>query len=417
MLTPKLWILGVLGVTWPGAIRAQDTTKHRLAHAPIQAVQGGVAVPSHAVVQFNAAALSRLVGQVPTAIQVQRASGAVEPTTGPLRLRPGDIAALRIVAPAVRPARDTLELPFRYLTLSSTGRDTGLLVVSVVRPTLQPSSDARSFAGSMSIILRDSLHPARVDTLLAPVRFSAMASTATVEPGDFSIGHINLPPSRVAVTTSTLDDWIRLRLSNSLNPEGVDIVIPVAHPIALEPVQNPIWGFGLQKTVVHVTLPMRAGSTRRSVRLRGGDMKPDVLTLSGGQTGSVTLQSSGVGTATLWAEADPYQSAPTPIRYSWPILFFLASLLGGVAGSEIAGAGARRRGGGRSRPAYFLGGVLTGVFVAIAFAVGLNLTGIEIAKQGGEAVVFVVAVLGALLGLPGIARAVPALGRALEGRS
>ena len=57
-----------------------------------------------------------------------------------------------------------------------------------------------------------------------------------------------------------------------------------------------------------------------------------------------------------------------------------------------------------------------GIFVAVAFAIGLNLTGIKIANRGGEAVVFVVAVLGALLGLPWIAKAVPTLGRALKGR-
>ena len=75
-----------------------------------------------------------------------------------------------------------------------------------------------------------------------------------------------------------------------------------------------------------------------------------------------------------------------------------------------------RRTGQGSPPAYFASDVFTGIFVAVAFAIGLNLTGIEIANQGGEAVVFVVAVLGALLGLPRIAKAVPALGRALEGR-
>ena len=53
-----------------------------------------------------------------------------------------------------------------------------------------------------------------------------------------------------------------------------------------------------------------------------------------------------------------------------------------------------RRTGQGSPPAYFASDVFTGILVAVAFAIGLNLTGIEIANQGGEAVVFVVAVLG-----------------------
>ena len=105
------------------------------------------------------------------------------------------------------------------------------------------------------------------------------------------------------------------------------------------------------------------------------------------------------------------------IFYEWPVRFLAASLLGGLLGSAVAALAARRRGRVASRPAYGLGGLTTGLLVAVAFAVGLNLTGLEILTQYGEAVVFVVAALGAILGLPGVAKAVPTLGRALEGRA
>jgi hypothetical protein len=51
--------------------------------------------------------------------------------------------------------------------------------------------------------------------------------------------------------------------------------------------------------------------------------------------------------------------------------------------------------------------------VAVAFAVGLNLTGLKIATQYGDAVIVLVAALGAMFGLVGIGRVVPAIGRGL----
>jgi hypothetical protein len=53
------------------------------------------------------------------------------------------------------------------------------------------------------------------------------------------------------------------------------------------------------------------------------------------------------------------------------------------------------------------------VLVAGAFAVGMNLTGLKIVTQYGEAVIVIISALGAMFGLPGLGRVVPALARAL----
>ncbi len=411
----KFAILGALaGALQAVPVDAQDTSKKVLVHphppfAPV-AVQQGIAARS-----FTHYDLVRLLGQSQN-LTIQRARGGMESSGAPTVIaRPGDIVATRVSNALAKERRDTVELPFRYLTLSSTGADTGLLVVRVVRPPLQFNSNTQAFGGPVYVLLRDSIHPARVDTLLAPVRFSVIASSATIAPGDFTIGHVNLPYRELAVTTNTLSGSLPIHLSTSLNPDGTDFWVSVEQRIELEPVESTIRGFGLQTTVVRVTLPVSAGHARWVVRVSGASVEPDTLTLSGGQTGSVVVRSSSVGTDTLRAVAGSFRSAPTAITYSWPFLFLIACFLGGLTGSEIAGVSARRRGKGTSRAAYFLSGVLTGVFVAVAFAIGLNLTGVQIANQGGEAVVFVVAVLGALLGLSGLAKAVPALGRALEG--
>ena len=46
---------------------------------------------------------------------------------------------------------------------------------------------------------------------------------------------------------------------------------------------------------------------------------------------------------------------------------------------------------------------MAGVVSAVAYAIGLNLTGVDLSVRVGEATVLVVAVLGATLDLPGLA--------------
>ncbi len=213
---------------------------------------------------------------------------------------------------------------------------------------------------------------------------------------------------------------VRVHIRPGFNPRGVDVWVPVERPaIALEPVTPTVTGLGLAVAIVHVTLPPEAGTTPRVVRLTAKHAipEPSELTLAGGETRDAKVRSVGIGTDTLYARSDPFHSDRVVIVYGWPVRFFAAALLGGLLGSVVAGYGARRRGKGTSPPAYGVGGLATGLLVAIAFAVGLNLTGLEMVTQYGEAVVFVVAALGALLGLPGIGKAVPVLGRALEGRA
>jgi hypothetical protein len=123
----------------------------------------------------------------------------------------------------------------------------------------------------------------------------------------------------------------------------------------------------------------------------------------------------GVGADTLYAESAPFRSDRLVLSYLWPFHFVLTSLVGGACGSVLAGLGARRRGEKTRHGAYVLAGLGTGLFVAVAFAVGLNLTGLKVVTQYGEAVIVIISALGAIFGLPGLGRAVPVLGRALAG--
>ena len=100
--------------------------------------------------------------------------------------------------------------------------------------------------------------------------------------------------------------------------------------------------------------------------------------------------------------------------YGWPFLFLAASLLGGIVGSVMDCEAIRRRGTPASRRAFVVSGVAAGIFAAVAIVIGLNVTGVDLPETSGEAVVFVVAALGTVLGLRGLRRALPGFGKLLE---
>jgi len=331
-----------------------------------------------------------------------------------LRLRPGQVIAVTLdtTSPAT--------LPFRYLSTDSAAATTLYLRPAVEIEPLAYAGAAREFRGALHVGLEDSLDPAASHRLASPIRFLLNGDRVSVTPSALSLKHTNLPFERVRLTAASPGESVRVHIRPGFNPRGVDVWVPVERPaIALEPVTPTVTGLGLAVAIVHVTLPPEAGTTPRVVRLTAKHAipEPSELTLAGGETRDAKVRSVGIGTDTLYARSDPFHSDRVVIVYGWPVRFFAAALLGGLLGSVVAGYGARRRGKGTSPPAYGVGGLATGLLVAIAFAVGLNLTGLEMVTQYGEAVVFVVAALGALLGLPGIGKAVPVLGRALEGRA
>ena len=331
-----------------------------------------------------------------------------------VRLRPGQVIAVTLdtTSPAT--------LPFRYLSTDSAAAATLYLRPAVEIEPLAYAGATHEFRGALHVGLEDSLDPAESHRLASPIRFLLNGDRVSVTPSALSLMHTNLPFERVGLAAASPGESVRVHIRPAFNPRGVDVWVPVQRPaITLEPVTPAVTGLGLAVAIVHVTLPTEAGTTPRVVRLsaKRAIPEPSELTLAGGETRDAKVRSVGIGPDTLYARSDPFHSDRVVIVYTWPIRFLAAALLGGLLGSVVAGYGARRRGKGTSRGAYGLGGLATGLLVAIAFAVGLNLTGLELVTQYGEAVVFVVAALGALLGLPGVGKAVPTLGRALEGRA
>ncbi len=148
-----------------------------------------------------------------------------------------------------------------------------------------------------------------------------------------------------------------------------------------------------------VTVPafLRGDTLTVTVWSDHGGLEVGTLRIPPSGTGEVELRSTGVGRNTVHAEIAGVASGEAPVRYTLPWPFLIAAVLGGVLGTLI-----RRRTRQHAR-ADFVAGIVAGLVSAVAYAIGLNLTGIDINVRVGGAAVLVVATLGAGLELPGLA--------------
>jgi len=348
--------------------------------------------------------------RVPVILQAGKATAdTLRRDVHSLRLKPTQVLVAEL--------RDTSRrfLPFLFLAADPHGARPLALRPYVEGTPLEYTGTI--FRGSVALGLVDTLQPGRTVTLPVPIWFHLSAEAGAVSPADVPIRHTSLPPSTAVVTAATPGDSLRVLVQPALTLTPIPTWLAVHRTLlALEPATARIAGFGLGRTELLVSVPAIAGVARHDVVLsaRRGAPDPSVVSLAGGETGRSTIRSSGVGRDTITATSGPLRSAPLELVYGWPFLFLAASLLGGIVGSVMDCEAIRRRGTPASRRAFVVSGVAAGLFAAVAIVIGLNVTGVDLPETSGEAVVFVVAALGTVLGLRGLRRALPGFGKLLE---
>jgi hypothetical protein len=260
---------------------------------------------------------------------------------------------------------------------------------------------SRDFVGVMLIGLEDSLRRGQQLTLSTPIAVQVTGDADGYDPMDLSILHTNVPYARVKIRATSPKDTVRILVQPTFDPAGVHTPIPVARPPMQVRVSQPaIQGFGLQtaKVTISVTgapegLPVVVWSTR-------GRLDTDTLSLSAQGVASTNVRSEGLGQATVHAELGQLASGLVPIEYEVPWGFLVAAILGGLLGAFIR----RRRDETKDKAsrADLPLGVAFGLLGAVAYALGLNLTGAELSVRFGEAATFLIASLSAAFDLPGL---------------
>ncbi|HUP42738.1 MAG TPA: hypothetical protein VM599_05960, partial [Thermoanaerobaculia bacterium] len=262
------------------------------------------------------------------------------------------------------------------------------------------------FLGRIFAAVRDVRRPGESRTLETPIELLVTAEVDEVEPRRISLDRTN-HFSEVSLRATSPRDLVRVRLVPSFDPEGAEIEMPVLRgELRLTISPREIQGLGLETarvTVQAAGLPSSAGLVV-ALSCDRGSLEADALTLNPSGIASTTIRSVSLGGATVRAEAAGLAPGEAPVHFVFPWLFLAATLVGGVVGSLIRWARTEHAARRSLWVELLVLGVLVGLVVAAAYSIGINLLGLEPKARAGEALVFVLAALGAYFGIPSRSR-------------
>lgn len=319
--------------------------------------------------------------------------------------RTGD-AVTREVDPA---GGERFILPFRFSRLVN---DEGDIERLDYTPELRATTTLRFHGdrGRYYTVVRAGLfapNPFGEEALEEELAVSLSSTTLdSIEPVELRFTALNAWRD-VEVTASNVDNTPSLSVRPNFSSDSFELPLPVgprpSATISFEDAAIPGFGLRVARATIRVLNIENPDGVRLSFRTDGGQFTDGgEVVLDADGRAELGLRSVGLGSATI-TSSDPLLAAVTAdtIEFRLPWLFAIATLLGGLAGTVATR---------RSRE-HFAGaavtGVVTGAIVVVAWAVGINLLGVEPTAQVGEAVVFVLSALGAVTG-PAILKARPA---------
>lgn len=266
-----------------------------------------------------------------------------------------------------------------------------------LRPTIYPEPltwdvTRKRFRGALRLALVDAAHP---EPRALPSPFSAQLTSpdARIEPATVPIPRTNDP---VVVTMEYEGEADAVEVA--LDVLGLDAPVAlrpavVRRILSIEVFPATVQGFGLEAATVRVSSE-GAEDVQASLSASSGRLSETAVSL-GSPGREVELRSAGVGAVTLGAGAPGFRTSQATVQFAWPIAFGLSSVAGGAAGGTLKGllGGAKER---ASRLTRAVGvGMVAALVVAVAAALGVNVTGVSLGSGLNEAAVFLVSAIGA----------------------
>ncbi len=305
-----------------------------------------------------------------------------------------------------------IKLPYKIITLDRRGNRIDLRVIAYVHGGgLRATGGTAGFRGKLSVGVQDEAKNTRQRSF-APVEMLITGDVDAVKPERVKLTKTNdlrpielqalspREPVSVTIIPLAISDSATIASKNEI------IEVPVIWAelsVAVSPIT--IQGFGLETAQVIVRSHglREPGGVEVTLATDRGRLAETTLILDEQGTATTTIRSVSSGVAHIEAYGSTAQeptSAEITFAIPWFFLFF--AVAGGMVGSLLRWAHRRRTKASARSPWLELSlGVLAGIVVSTAYAIGINLLRVSVDASAGEALVFVLSALGAYVGLPG----------------
>jgi hypothetical protein len=265
---------------------------------------------------------------------------------------------------------------------------------------LSLSGSTNRFQGRIYVGLRDNKNPDAAYPLSQPISLLVGGQAEELQPRQLTIDHTNLPFAEVSIASQDPPDPIDFSLIAAGTSERAMVSLPIIRPrLSVLPGRSRIQGLGLETAVISVRAVGLMNPEGRIVTVTSdvASVDPVEVRLDQQGVGTTSVRSVSVGEASINAVSPPLAPAKETIHFSWPIAYFLASVVGGLAGASLAWA--QKKGKKKKFQTVLIRGTLTGIIVVALYAVGVNVLPIQPTATAGEVLAFAVAAVGGFVGL------------------
>ena len=197
-----------------------------------------------------------------------------------------------------------------------------------------------------------------------------------------------------------VSDSAEVKLSTTSFPGGYIKYLTVVPSLQISSNATSLQGFGIQEIPVQIRFvgSNAPDSAMVSLSASKGTVSPNPVYLRYNNTATVYLRSDGMGKSKLSAISGSTNSNDLNFRFTFPLLFLLASLLGGLIGSLAKYFLSTGEKGSARNP--IIGGILIGLIGAVAYyGLGVNLLGIHLSAGLNALAVFALSSLCAYAGI------------------
>jgi hypothetical protein len=303
------------------------------------------------------------------------------------------------------PPQTALKLGYQVSTRTSSGAVVKLDAWAREGSGLSLDGSKSAYVGDFFVALVNSQQP--VDhSPLAPalsVAITAIGAQA-VSPEPFTIDALGKWTKASIVVRSVPGERYAVSVSADPNGKGDSLELSVTRPLISLSARSPsIVGWGIGQSTIDVRVSGMLNPDGQQVLLTGtGGVTLEPVTLNAVGSGSTQLRSTRAAMSQIQAIQPEGQSNTLSVSFTPPWLFLAMAFLGGLAGAFL-------RGRGRQRWLMALAiGALSAIVMTLAYAVGVDwpsrLPGLGGLAGSGEAVVFVLGAIAALVGVSALVK-------------
>ena len=310
----------------------------------------------------------------------------------------GALASQRSIANVVGTTGALLPFPGMIRQVEASGEEVQLKAFALAGKRLRYDPDNGMFTGTVWLGVNEIVSGRPARPLIAPVEFAILDADAA-SPASVRVERTGSPYSQVQLQLAAAIEGRAVKIASSLAPDPISLELPLSPALIVEVGNSAIEGLGLATSQVNVSAIGLSNPKGRIVTLNtnNGYLGETKLRLDENGTANTSLRSDGIGQAMVTASSVGLSSTRVPIEYRLPVVTFLASVFGGLAGGAVRLGTTRRKRWSRIAAALMIS-VLLGMLVFALYAIGVNVLPIMPSVTVGAVFVFAVSGLGAYLG-------------------